>query len=69
MRLRCASPAKSQFEPLFDHQVDELAGNADGLDHRFTVDPLSDRGLSGGLHGGVVGSGGTMTRARILPRT
>ena len=43
---------------LLDHQVDQLAGHADGLDDRLALEPLGDGFLSGSLHllvGGVAG--------------
>ena len=43
---------------LLDHQVDQLAGYADGLDDRLALEPLGDGFLSGSLHllvGGVAG--------------
>lgn len=44
---------------LLDHQVDQLAGHADGLDDRLALEPLGDGGLGGSLHiliGGIAGN-------------
>ena len=38
---------------LLDHQVDQLAGHADGLDDRLTLEPLGDGGLGGDAKGQV----------------
>ena len=43
---------------LLDHQVDQLAGHADGLDDRLALEPLGNGFLGGSLHllvGGIAG--------------
>ena len=44
---------------LLDHQVDQLAGHADGLDDRLALEPLGNGLLGGSLHllvGGIAGN-------------
>ena len=54
---------------LLDHQVDQLAGHADGLDDRLALKPLGNGFLGGSLHLLAGGVAGDVDAATDLPST